>query len=184
MRAQKGMAQVRLKDTNQILWTSTANLAFNQGLALDKIMKAPASADPDITIRNLPQAAGWALEGGKVCADNSALSSEADCGNPDVNTKCALAIDAAAAFVISDEEQQKFAEMSGSREMFPKSERIRFLKHLRREACPNYPAGIRVSLMLLDQNDEAVVLVPGNRHLWYTSPDNLAFGVASATARR
>jgi len=68
--------------------------------------------------------------------------------------------------------------------MFSKSERVRFLKQLRRKACPNYPLVTRVSLVLLDQDDQAVVLVPGNRHLWYTSPNNLALGMASVTGAR
>jgi len=98
-----------------------ANLAFNQQLSLNEIMKAPTSLDADTTIRNLPQATGWALDGGKVCADNIALSHEADCPSPDVKTNCALAIDSAAGFVTSDEEQEKFAEMSGTPECFQKA---------------------------------------------------------------
>ena len=180
--ARDGIAHVQLRDSGQSFWTATANLAFNEQLAMDKMMKAPPSLDPDITIRNLPRAAGWALECGKVCADNIALSREADCPSPDVNTKCANLIDAAAGFVINPEEQEKFAEMSGSPDMFSKSERIHFLTHILREACPNYRAGTRVSLVVLDQSDQAVVLVPGNNHLWYTSPDNLVFGTVSVNA--
>jgi hypothetical protein len=181
--ARNGMAQVRLKGSDQILWTATANLEFNKQLAVDQTTEEVKShripnVDLDADLRNLPQAAGWTLEGGKVCADNIALSPEADCLNPDVNTKCALVIDGAAEFVIGTEEQEKFAEMSGSPQMFSKSERIRFLKHIRREACPNYPAGTPVSLALLDQSDEAVVFVRGSSHPWYASPDNLAFGEA------
>jgi hypothetical protein len=184
MRAPKGRAEVRLIDTKQILWTATANLAFNEGLANEKVTKAPTSVNPDVTISNLPQEAGWALEGGKVCADNLALSDEADCPSPDVNTKCALAIWGAAAYVASHEEVDKFNEMSAAPTRFSKDDRILFLQQLRGEACPNYPSGTRVRLVLLDQTDQAIVLVPGNRHLWYTGPDNLDFGTALATGTK
>jgi hypothetical protein len=184
LQAQKGIARVRLKDTNEFFWTATANLAFNDRLVSTENTKAPASLDVDTTIRNLPRARGWVLEGGKVCADNIALRYEADCPSPDVGTKCAGFIDAAANFVISAEEQEKFDEMSESPEIFSEAERIRFIKYLRSEACPNYPSGAHVSLVLLDPDDQAVVLVPGNTHTWYTSSDNLTFGVSSVQPQK
>jgi len=126
----------------------------------------------------LPKSVGWVLESGPVCIDNAAL--EYDSCN-DATEPCVDSLLTAAGAAPETEQLDQLLSLVSSMKLrpsqFSEADRSRAVQRLRRLLCRTFRRDTPVSLLSLDQTDQAVVTIRELKGIRFTKPENISFGL-------